>query len=1155
MAPVFNSTSHAQHQKAAFHAFVGRAAELETLRAATARFLAGTGQMVLVAGPPGIGKTRLAERIASESAEKGSSVLWGRSWEGGGAPAYWPWTQVVRQCFAILKSTGLAEGFSPAARYLAKLFPDSLLENSRSQGPGETTAEDLTVISSRAGEGEEQARFRLFDSIGSFLKRIAREVPLTIVLDDLHAADADSLLLFKFLARDLRNRRIFLIGTFREIETKIIPYHAELMSDIAREGHLVTMQGLSRTEVAEFLQSYFGQPSDAFLVSELFRTTEGNPLLLVSVVTLMQAEATKDHALRSLTSFELPHGLSATIRRSISPLSDRCKSILGIASVIGKMFDFVLLQRVSKVSDDDLLDILGEAARIGIVTEESSKPGQFSFSHSTIRETLVGDLPKATLRRLHKMIAGVIEEIHRSELEPHLAELAYHHFQALPIGTTAKAIEYATRGASRALGQLAYEEAVRLYSMALNASAADSPADQVRRCQLLLGLGKAQSKAGSIRDSRDSFLQAAELAQEVGQSDLLALAAIGATAEWGIPGTVIQRQVDLLREALDAQGPDQGVLRALLIARLANELFWSENREIASTLSEQALKIARNAGDQIALASAIWTRNATLWSPDNLDERLAGAGEIVRLAETVGNLEWNLKGRDLRLVSLLEKGEVARLDREIDEYLRIVEEASLSSPRPHRFRAMRAVMNTELERAEQFAEHALAIDRSRQSPGALIAYEAQLMLIRTAQGRLAEMEPMLRRRVSEFPSLVVMRCGLAACYANLGRTHEARAEFEVLAADNFQGIQRDWNWLGAISMASTACAFLNDAARAEILYEMVLPYADRNVTVGWGEACYGSASQVLGALATVNAKYEKAEEHFDKAITDDFAMGARGFAASAQCACAEMLIRRGLPDDRKKVAELCASAAQIARDLDSEPLAILSAQIAQRLAIPEPSAESSDNAASLASGNWLRNEGDFWLIRFESREFRVKSVSGMNHLAQLLRNPGVEFHGLQLSAPESASKDAQPLSDSEEDKSANSAVLQDFGTSRIELGDAGPMIDPQARASYGSRLKELRSDLEDSNERGDTDRAEWIREEIEAIARELSRAVGLGGRDRRASSASERARLNVTRAIRAAIEKISKVCPELGEMLSTAVRTGTFFCYTIDPNKPVLWDP
>jgi hypothetical protein len=353
-------------------------------------------------------------------------------------------------------------------------------------------------------------------------------------------------------------------------------------------------------------------------------------------------------------------------------------------------------------------------------------------------------------------------------------------------------------------------------------------------------------------------------------------------------------------------------------------------------------------------------------------------------------------------------------------------------------------------------------------------------------------------------------------------------------------------------MASTTCAFLNDVERAEILYEMLLPYADRNVTVGWGEACYGSASQVLGALATVNSKFEKAEEHFDRAIAVDFAMGARGFAASAQCACAEMLIRRGLPDDRKKAAELCASADQIARDLGSEPMAILTAQIAQRLAIPEASA---GNAPALASRNWLRHEGDFWLIRFDSREFRVKSVTGMNHLAQLLRNPGVEFHGLQLSAPEISAKDDHPLEDSEEDKSANSVVAQDFGDNRIELGDAGPMIDPQARASYGARLKELRNDLEDSKERGDTDRAEQIREEIEALARELSRAVGLGGRERRASSASERARLNVTRAIRAAIEKIAKVCPELGEMLSTAVKTGTFFCYTIDSKKPVFWDP
>lgn len=1143
MAPVFNPTSEKNGTEALTNAFVGRATELETVRAASEKVRSGTGQVVLVAGPPGIGKTKLAERAAAESAERGAAVLWGRCWEGGGAPAYWPWTQVIRQCFAILDSHQHIKLDSPAARYVASVFVADDEEKPPARGPRAIAPEELTVISSRATEGEEQARFRLFDSVAIFLKQLAGELPLTVVLDDLHVADADSLLLLRFLARDLRNFRTFLIGTFREIEAKLTSLGAELLSDIGREGQVISLRGFTRTEVEQFMRTYSHGPPDSTLVTDLLRTTEGNPLFLKTVVELMDAEDWKEHRPRSLRTFQLPNGLGATIRKSISPLSAKCKSILEVASVIGTGFDFSILQKVTKELENELLDELDKARRAGIVTEDDDKPGRFSFLHSTIRDTLVADQPRATLRRLHKEIAEVIEESYASNVEAYLAELAYHYFEAIPAGTSEKAIGYAARGAERALGKLAYEEAVRLYTMALVATAAGSGVGQQRRCELLLALGKAQSKAGLIKDSRDSFLEAADAAREIGRVDLLALAAIGATAEWGIPGTVIQRQVDLLQEALDEQGLQETTLRSLLLARLANEYFWSEDREMASKLAEQALEVGRLAADPIALASAIWTRTATLWSPDNVDERLAGANEIVRLAERAASLEWNLKGRDLRLVTLLELGEVRRIDREVEEYASILRESGLSSPRPDKFRAMRALMSSDIDRAEEFARRAFAIGNARQDPGATIAYEAQLTNIRTIQGRLAEMEPLLRRRVVEFPTLVVMRCGLAACYANLERTQEAQVEFEILAANDFRAIPRDWNWLGAVTMAATTCAFLNDVARAEVLYQMILPYAERNVTVGWGEVSYGSASHVLGALASVTEQFEMAEEHLRKAVAANLRMGARGFAANSQCELAKMLLKRGGRDDREKAVELCDSAVRTATDLRLDALADFSARVARGLVQPSGDEESLDSpiiASSIVERNALRNEGDFWLIRFESKEYRIRNVKGLTYLARLLKHPGVEFHGLELAAYEAGG--------------GQGAYSEPEALNRFEFGDAGPMIDQEAKASYHRRVIELREELEEAQDHGDPDRAERIREEIDLIARELSRAVGIGGRDRRASSASERARLSITRSVRVAIEKISKVCPDLGKKLSASVKTGTYFCYTIDPKGPILWE-
>jgi hypothetical protein len=188
-------------------------------------------------------------------------------------------------------------------------------------------------------------------------------------------------------------------------------------------------------------------------------------------------------------------------------------------------------------------------------------------------------------------------------------------------------------------------------------------------------------------------------------------------------------------------------------------------------------------------------------------------------------------------------------------------------------------------------------------------------------------------------------------------------------------------------------------------------------------------------------------------------------------------------------------------------------------------------SAPAPAGALLRREGDVWLLRYEDRTVRVRDGKGIRYLAALLASAREEIHALDL-------------------------VRLETGTTRSVLaaGDAGPLLDAEAKGAYRRRVAELRDELEEAERFNDPERAAGVRDELEAIARELSGAVGLGGRDRRAASEAERARVNVTRAIRATLKRIGEHDERLGLELAATVRTGTFCVHEPDARHPVRWE-
>jgi len=314
--------------------------------------------------------------------------------------------------------------------------------------------------------------------------------------------------------------------------------------------------------------------------------------------------------------------------------------------------------------------------------------------------------------------------------------------------------------------------------------------------------------------------------------------------------------------------------------------------------------------------------------------------------------------------------------------------------------------------------------------------------------------------------------------------------------------------------------------------------------------CLGAASLHLALLATVMCRWELAETHFTTAQVEHDRLRARAFCARIDYEWARMLIRRGRAADRAQAEHLLDRALGAASALG---MAEVENQVQRLRQLVTSHGVTADQAADivgqadLAASNFFRSEGDYWTIAYEGKMVRLRDSKGLHYLARLLANPGRELHAVDIEAE--AAPVAPPAASSLRHWGQNA----ELGV-RADLGDAGELLDTQAKAAYKARLQELQTELDEAESFNDAGRATRAREEMDFLVTELARAVGLGGRDRRAASHAERARLNVTRAIRSAIANIDRANQPLGRHLSTTIRTGRYCSYAPDPRAPIDWE-
>jgi class 3 adenylate cyclase/tetratricopeptide (TPR) repeat protein len=843
-------------------AFVGRGPERAELGAALDSALGGQGRLVLVAGEAGIGKTRIAEELCAEARSREAPVAWGRCREGAGAPAYWPWRQALRAYAAGRPPAQVAAELGREVAELGQFLPElAHLEGA----PRPATELD-----------PEMARFRLFDAMTSCLRSAAAARGLVVVLEDLHWADRATLLLLGFVAGELAGTRLLVIGTYRDVEVDRRHPLSGTLAELFRQPSTsyLSLSGLDQGDVGRFIADVTGTDPAAELVSAVHGRTEGNPYFVGELVRLLAAE----HRLEAggLPDAGVPEGIRHVIGRRLNRLSDAANSSLAAASVQGRDFDLEVVARATGLPPGDVLDALEEAIDTRLVAEVARRPGRYRFAHALVRETLYEELHARERRRLHDRVGAALVELRGDDFESYLAELAHHFSQAARPGQADQAVAYARQAGDRAMKVLAYEEAAGHYQRALAALDLQAGPDEVERCDLLLALAGARMAAGEPDEARSGYRRAAGLARRMGDGARLARAAFGLGAEF-TAGTVDELEVALLEETLAVLGSPDSALRARVLARLAKALQSSPQPDRRAQLSQAAVAMARRLGDPATLATVLYEHHLATWRPDNLEERLAVATEVVQLAEAAGDQVTALRGRGFLLADQLELGDLPALEHGLERYQRAARELGQLhfAWHPPLFRAGQAVLQGRFEEAERLASEALALGQRAHDPVVGIYHPIVLIGLRWQQGRLPELEATLGRFVDRFPANLGWRATFAVLLCETGREDGARRQVEPLAADDFAGLPRNHLYLYHLAALAMVCHALDDQPRAARLYELLLPYADHNVLVArLPLGTLGSASHYLGLLAATTGRWDDAAVHFQTAMEAHARLGA-----------------------------------------------------------------------------------------------------------------------------------------------------------------------------------------------------------------------------------------------------------------------------------------
>ncbi|HEU0318817.1 MAG TPA: hypothetical protein VFR49_15890, partial [Solirubrobacteraceae bacterium] len=548
-----------------------------------------------------------------------------------------------------------------------------------------------------------------------------------------------------------------------------------------------------------------------------------------------------------------------------------------------------------------ILEAMEEAMTAGLVGEVAGAVDHFMFSHALVRNAIYGRLSRSRRVRLHLRVGGALEQAAGSGGAAGPGELAHHFFLARELGGAAKAVRYAVQAGDEAARSLAYEEAAAHYRRALEAFDLGDERDEAARCDILLTLGRVQWQAGDAA-ARETYFEAADSAGRRGAARQLAYAALGLGERYWEAGAVDPQYQQLLARALDELGPEDSKPRSHVMARMAENLHFTAPEQ-GVELSLEALDMARRIGGVDTLVTALMGRHVALLHIEHLDKRLRLIDEVLGLAQ--GHPALAAEAHHWRLFDLCELGDLTEAHRDHAELTALAH--TLRQPLLQHlavgWEGAFAHLAGDVEAAERLAGRSAEFAKQAEVWHATSSLASMLFTLRRQQGRIYELLPAMQSLAGGESATLAWSAALALAEVETGAVEEGRARYAKLAGPDFAAIPRDWYWSGTAAVLAETCAALGDVERAPRLYALLEPFAERSIQIIF-TACWGSIHRYLGLLAGVMDRFDVAERHFEAALLANARMGALLMTAETQCAYGALLLRRGLPGDAERAADL-----------------------------------------------------------------------------------------------------------------------------------------------------------------------------------------------------------------------------------------------------------
>ncbi len=872
--------------------FVGRAAERERLAALWQRAQAGERNVALLAGEPGIGKTRLAAELARTAADAGAIVLFGRSDEDLSAP-FQPWVQALRHWAAHTDPETLRAELGTDAPRLARLVPEL------AQRVGLDPA-------AQASLDPERDRIAQFDAIDELLANLSRGAPLVVVLDDLHWADKPSLVLLRSLVRSARPAALLLVGTYRETDLARTHPLAELLADLRREPRVerVLLRGLAPDDVSALMASRGQQEPPAEFVAALHAETDGNPFFVEEVLRhlvetgALRREGDRWTSDRRIEELGIPEGVREVVGRRLSRLSETANQALGVAAAIGREFDAALIEAAGGPTGDALLDALDEAARVRLIVEVPGALGRFAFSHALVRQTLYEELGTTRRVRLHWRIGEALGKRHAAAPEEQLSVISHHLCEGALAGDAARAVAATLQAAERAVALAALEEVIALATRALgllDQASLDEPETRYR-AWMLRGHAELRLRLPGAPASYETA---------IGIADRLKRPEWRARAVWESSPVDADAQADQrsrvrIAAALTALPPADSSERCLLLSRLASS--WTVHPEEREPFADEALAMARRLGGAAELDRALGAKSMLLQGSPRVDELEGIVRELGALAAHPGMRapppSWAVH---LRALKADRAGYVAARS----EWERAVRAGRWSPGPVHMWQAGDVLAQGRFAEAR----HEASLMRDLQGVGvgtAALAFAATVTAARIEEGRLAQhVHGIDEFAASAPPAYRAYHCVATALRAALGEAATAKRELEGLMAHGFASLwRRNQGWPVALRHLSDTAALLSHEAAARALEAELVDYSGL-MLVGWtGTHLEGAADRALGQMLAVQGRLDEACERYEKALALEEGFESWALAARTRYWWARALVTRGASGDRARAREL-----------------------------------------------------------------------------------------------------------------------------------------------------------------------------------------------------------------------------------------------------------